>query len=146
MRVLKSLPATSKKVFIVGAALSLTACGQLPGASVPMQSGSNVTSARAAINSCVPNAKRSGQTAVTSSYVAGVVLGGIIVGPIVVASNQESIRRSGEFNGVDRCLADLGYQRRELTQSEIAMLRSVPEQNRQELLNRLIEGENIVGS
>lgn len=135
--------AFAAKKFIFVGALALTGCASLPGPSVPYQSGKNLASARAAVQSCARFAPRGGNGAVTGSYVAGVVLGGIVVGPIIVASNQSNIRANGEARAVDRCLAEQGYVRRDLTLAEADALNSSDTFQRELLLNHLIGGGTL---
>ncbi len=130
-------------------ALSLAACGDLPGPSVPMQTDQTLTAANAAIRSCAPNAPQGGKNAVVGNYVAGVLLGGLILGPVVVASNEDTIRARGEANAVDKCLAERGFQRRDLTAAEVSALNMRGPNARRDLLNHLVRGgtlENFAGA
>lgn len=120
--------------------LTLTACSDLPGPSVPSQPGANLASARQAVYACAHKAPGGGQNAVVGSYVGGVLFGGILLGPIVVASNEDNIRAHGEAGAVDRCLNRRGFERRDLTGAEVqALNRSVGDQ-RQRLLDHLVGG------
>ena len=123
--------------------LLLTACGNLPGPSVPMQQGKTLASANAAIQACAPFAPRGGQNAVVGGYVTGVLLGGIIVGPIIVSSNEDNIRANGEAGAVDRCLAKKGFKRRDLTPAEVSALNSGDREQRQRLLDHLVSGRTL---
>ncbi|MES2816814.1 MAG: hypothetical protein V4720_18065, partial [Pseudomonadota bacterium] len=102
--------------------LALAGCGSYPGPSVPMQSGKTIEQANAAIRACAPYAPQGGKNALVGNYVGSVLLAGIIIGPIVVASNEDPIRAQGEANAVDRCLAKEGFKRRDLTQEEVSAL------------------------
>jgi len=102
-----------------------------------------MAAAKAAVAECSPHAQKGGNTAVIGSYAAGVVLGGIIVGPLVVYSDQDDIRDSGEAAAVDRCLADLGYTRRNLTAEEIRVLNLTHGARRKVLLDHLVAGGTL---
>ncbi|PTX57154.1 hypothetical protein C8N43_1820 [Litoreibacter ponti] len=119
--------------------LLLAACAER-GPAVPSQPGMNLADARQAFYSCLPEAPRSGQNAVVGSYVSSVLFGGIIIGPIGVALNEDQIRYNGEAGGVDRCLRKRGYQRRVLTDAEIAAVNSSTPATRGRLLNHLVGG------
>jgi hypothetical protein len=125
------------------ALLILCGCGGLPGPSVPMQQGQTLELANAAIRSCAQFAPRGGQNAIVGGYVTGVLLGGIIVGPIVVASNAENIRAQGEASAVDRCLGDSGFIRRDLTPAELSALNSSGPEQRRRLLDHLVSGGTL---
>ncbi len=130
-------------------AMCIAACGELPGPSVPMQSGQTLEAANSAIRACAPNAPQGGKNAVVGNYVAGVLLAGIIIGPIVVASNEDTIRAQGEANAVDKCLAQRGFQRRDLTAAEVTALNRRGPNARRDLLNHLVRGgtlENFPGA
>ena len=123
--------------------MTLSACSGGKGPAVPSQSGKNLATARQAYWTCVPNAPRAGQNAVIGGYVAGVVLGGILIGPIIVASNEQSIRRSGEASGVDSCLRKQGFQRRVLTKPEIRAVNSSLPTTRARLLDHFVAGGTL---
>ena len=123
--------------------ISLAACASAPGPSVPEQPGGNLLAARAALASCAPEAPDGGRSAVAGSYFAGILLGGIIVGPIVVASNQRNIRANGEARAVDRCLAEQGYVRRDLTEEEVRALNASDRSRRAVILDHLIGGGSL---
>lgn len=121
--------------------LALTGCAA-PGPSVPFQSGKNLAAARAAVQSCSAAASKGGATTLTTSYI-GSVLGLGVVGPIVVASNQRSIRDKGAAQAADKCLAEQGYIRRDLTAAEVQALNSRNRAERRVLLNHLIGGGSV---
>ena len=102
-----------------------------------------MAAAKAAVVNCAPHARKGGNTAVVGSYAAGVVLGGLILGPLVVYSDQDDIRDSGEASAVDRCLADLGYTRRNLTPKEIRVLNLTYGARRTVLLDHLVAGGSL---
>ncbi|MEX0320000.1 MAG: hypothetical protein AB3N21_18740 [Ruegeria sp.] len=131
------------KKILLGALVLMTACGRLPGPSIPMQSGHNLHSARAAVQACSAHADRGGKSAVVGGYVSSIILAGVIVGPIVVASNQRSIRAHGEVDGVDRCLSKRGFERRDLTSNEVARLSNSTPEQRERILDHLVGGGNI---
>lgn len=131
------------KRVMLPALLTLAACGPMPGPSVPAQSGQNLQTARQAVYACAPYAPQGGKNAVVGSYVGGVILGGIIVGPIIVASNETNIRANGEATAVDRCLAESGFKRRNLTPQEMQTLDSMSTNDRQRLLDHLINGGTL---
>ena len=117
----------------------LTACASLPGPSVPMQQGQTLDRANAAIRACAPVAPRGGQNAVVGGYVTGVLLGGLVLGPILVASSESNIRA----NAVDTCLAKQGFTRRDLTAAEMAALNSSGQSERRRILNHLVSGGTL---
>lgn len=131
------------KMLILPALMALGACGPLPGPSVPAQAGQNLHSARQAVYACAPYAPQGGKNAVVGSYVGGVLLGGLVVGPIIVASNEDNIRANGEANAVDRCLAKSGFKRRDLTPQEVQALNSRTPSERQLLLDHLVSGGSL---
>lgn len=133
------------KKTMIGAVLALSACGAPPGPSVPMQTGQNLESARAAVQACAPYAPKGGDDAVFGSYVGGVLLGGIVVGPIIVAANQDRIETNGEARAVDRCLAGKGFVRRDLTQAEVSALNRASASGRRALLDHLVGGGSLEG-
>ncbi|SHF14089.1 hypothetical protein SAMN05444273_10476 [Litoreibacter ascidiaceicola] len=122
--------------------LLLSACGDI-GPAVPSQAGMNLVDARQAFHSCLPNAPRAGQNAVVGSYVSSVVFGGILLGPIGVAINEDQIRYHGEASGVDRCLRKRGFKRRVLTKQEVATINSSPPTTRALLLNHFVAGGTL---
>lgn len=125
------------------ALLGLAACSDMPGPSVPSQSGQTLGAARIALQQCGVVGPNGGDGAVFGSYVGGVVLGGIIVGPIVVAMNEDYIRAHGEAGAVDRCLAKKGFKRRDLTPEEVSALSSSSPSVRLALLNHLVGGGSL---
>ena len=66
-------------------------------------------------------------------------LGGVIVGPIIVASNSQAIRYNAEVSGVDRCLENRGFMRRDLTEKELNALNRADQPARRTILNHLID-------
>ncbi|WIY23867.1 hypothetical protein [Parasedimentitalea psychrophila] len=120
----------------------LAGCAGTPGPSVPFQQGHSLDAAKAAVITCSPNAKRGGNTAVVSSYVGGIIFAGIL-GPLIVYPVQEDIRDSGEASAVDRCLADLGYERRKLTAEEVRVLNLTYGEQRRVLLDHLVAGGSL---
>ena len=124
-------------------AVALLAGCASPGPSVPEQEGKNLAAARAAVQSCARFAPDAGQNALVTSYVAGFLFGGILLGPIVVASTADSIRESGEASGVDACLAEMGFRRRDLTTAEIAALEAADRPERRAILDHLIGGGSL---
>lgn len=131
------------KKLLLAAPVALAACAQTPGPSVPAQTGQNLQTARAAVAACVPAAERAGQNYVVGNYVGSVLWGGIVLGPVIIASNESTIRRTGEVNGVDRCLEKRGFQRRDLTAEEMRALNSASPGNRHFILDHLIGGGTL---
>jgi hypothetical protein len=124
--------------------MCLAACGgNLPGPSVPTQSGKNLDMANAAVASCAQFAPRGGKNAVVGNYVGGVLLLGIIIGPIIVASNEDDIRANGEADAVDKCLAKQGYMRRDLTPAEVSTLNASSPSERRRILDHLVGGGSL---
>lgn len=114
-----------------------------PGPSVPFQPGSNLQSARAAFDACLGLAERSGNNTVAGHYVGSVFWGGLVVGPVIVASNSEALRYGGEVAGMDRCLDRQGYARRDLTPQEIRALNAADVATRRAMLDHLIGGGTL---
>lgn len=133
------------KCFACLTVMVLTGCAETPGPSVPSQPGKNLASAKVALASCQGVAQKGGRGAVTGSYVAGVLLGGVVVGPIIVASNQKNIRSNGEVRAVDRCLGEQGYVRRDLTAQEVQALNTSDAYQRELILDHLIGGGTLDG-
>jgi len=77
------------------------------------------------------------------SYAAGFILGGVVVGPIIVASDHKDIRAMGEANAVDKCLAQNGYVRRDLTAAEMQALNASGKTQREMLLNHFVGGGTL---
>lgn len=128
---------------IFASVLVLTGCVGLPGPSVPFKPGMNLTAARSAVRSCEHFAPNGGTNALTGSYFAGALLGGLVLGPAIVASNHGNIRANGEANAVDKCLAEHGYIRRDLTPNEIRALDAAGRNRRGPLLDHLIGGGTL---
>ncbi|MBN7783593.1 hypothetical protein JYP51_01600 [Ponticoccus gilvus] len=123
---------------------TVTACAApTPGPSVPFQPGSNLHSARAAFVSCLGPAERSGNNTVAGHYVGSVFWGGLVVGPVIVASNSEALRYGGEVAGMDRCLGQQGYARRDLTPQEVRALNAADIATRRAMLDHLIGGGTL---
>lgn len=131
-----------KKLLLVPV-IALTACGQTKGPSVPYQPGANLADARQVVRACAPLADQGGQDAVSASYVTGALLGGLLLGPAVVAAAQYDIREWGKADAVDECLEKRGWQRRNLTAQETVRLNSLPYYQRQYLLDHLISGGSL---
>ncbi|MDU9002383.1 hypothetical protein [Sedimentitalea todarodis] len=131
------------KALLPALALCASACAPLPGPSVPQQTGHTLQSARAAVQVCSADAPKGGSSAVAGGYVGGVLLGGILLGPIIVAANEDEIRAHGEYSAVDRCLAERGFRRRDLTKAEIDFLNKATHDQRQRFLDHLINGGTL---
>jgi hypothetical protein len=130
----------------MAAALGLTllaGCAETYGPSLPAQPGKSFLAARNAVQTCLPEAPEAGRQAVVAGYIAGAVLGGVILGPGVVAVRQEHIRYSGEASGVDQCLARAGYTRRDLTPQEMIALNQSYGSDRLRLLDHLVSGGTL---
>ncbi|MGP6089435.1 hypothetical protein [Antarctobacter jejuensis] len=128
----------------IGAALFATlvagCAANVRGPSVPFQAGSNLDSARAAFASCTGQARKAGQTSLTGHYVGSVLWGGLVLGPIVVASNAPALRYGGEINGMDQCLQKRGFVRRDLTPAELRALEGADRATRRMILDHLVGG------
>lgn len=116
---------------------------KVPGPSIPLQSGSNLSDARRAFKSCISQAEKSGQSTLTGHYVGSVLWGGVVLGPIIVASNSPAIRYNAEVSGMDRCLEKRGFARRDLTQQEVRFLNQADQLSRRTILNHLIGGGSL---
>lgn len=131
------------KALIGTCLLSIAGCAQPPGPSIPQHESASLAEAKAALESCSSYAYSGGNAAVAANYVAGTAFGSILVGPIVVASNQQNIRKRGEAGAVDNCLARHGYTRRELSDAELQMLNKLGPYGREKLLDHLIGGGTL---
>lgn len=131
------------KLLLLGLTVFVTACGQLPGPSVPEQPGQNLQTARMALRDCSGSASQGGKNAVVGSYVGSIIIAGVIIGPLVVLANEDNIRVHGEYSSVDKCLAKRGFKRRNLTPEEVTLLNNSTAAQRQLLLNHLINGGTL---
>lgn len=122
---------------------ALAACAPPPGPSVPMRAGAGLDDARRAVKACSVHAEKAGKDTLAAGYVFGIFWGGVVIGPIAVAANQENIRRSGAAQGADRCLAKQGYVRRDLTDAEQAALARRDRAGRERLLDHLVSGGSL---
>jgi len=132
-----------RMVGILASAAMLSGCAVEPGPSVPTKSGSTVYEARESLAFCAPRGPRAGQAAVTSSYIAGIIFLGVLPGTIAAASGAENSRRQGAINAVDDCLAEQGFERRELTAQEAIAIKQRDRYAREQLLNHLINGGTL---
>jgi hypothetical protein len=128
---------------ILAGALALTTGCAMPGPSVPSRQGENLSAAREAVRNCDHVADEGGRSRVAGNYVGGVLLGGLILGPVVVAANEGTIRARGEAAAVDRCLAEQGFERRDLTPEEVGALRRSTPEGRRALLDHLVGGGTL---
>lgn len=125
-------------------AVSVAGCAaRTPGPSVPLRAGSDLDTARAAFQSCLGPAAQSGQTTLAGHYVGSVLWGGVVVGPIFVASNADALRYNGEVSGMDRCMNKNGFVRRDLTPQEMRALEGADPATRQAILNHLVAGGTL---
>jgi hypothetical protein len=85
-----------------------------------MKAGSNMETARRAVQMCSRMGPQGGRNALTGSYIAGVVFGGLVLGPVIVATNARAIQDDGARAAVDKCLNENGFQRRELSFEEVS--------------------------
>lgn len=131
-----------KTVIGSSALLALAACGT-PGPSVPFQAGSSVDVARQAVDECAVVAPKGGQERVNTTYVVNMVLFGIIPGAIGTAAAEPSIRDNGEAAAVDRCLQTKGFDRRNLTDPEIAAINAADPRTRRAMLNHFVAGGSL---
>lgn len=132
------------KQFSLGlvAALALSACAA-PKPSVPAQPGKTISEAKQATRLCAPNGPQGATNAVVGNYIFSVVWGGILLGPIVVASTEDQIRQNGARRAIDKCLEEQGYTRRELTAEEGAFLNALSGYQRQIFLDHLVGGGSL---
>lgn len=148
MPVLPTLSGLSRR-FGQGLALvsvvSLAACAQPVGPSVPTQAGKTIEDARFALESCKPRGPKGATENLVGAYAFGVILGGLILGPIVVASNTQEIKKEGARIAVDDCLEDQGYERRELTPQEVQFMNNLTSDQRQIFLDYMVEGGSLEG-
>ncbi len=139
----KSLCVTGKRVVGGAAVVSLAACSGYQGPSVPSQQGMNLYDAQTAVETCAVEAPRGGHGAVVGSYVFGILFFGVLVGTVGAAANQENTRLQGEADAVDKCLKELGYERRDLTAEEYAALKKLPDYQRKKLLSHFVSGGTL---
>ena len=127
----------------VCAALAIAGCATPPGPSVPMQKGHDLQDARDAVITCAAMNENAGRSAVTGGYIAGVLFGGIVLGPIIVSANSDNIYEEGERSAVDDCLAEKGFVRRELTAEEVDILNRLTREQRHLALDHLVGGGDV---
>lgn len=125
------------------AILSLAACSSNQGPAVPTRPGMSLYDARAAVDACQPAARPGGQGAVVGSYVFGILFLGLLVGGVAAAASEEQTRALGEADGVDRCLKDMGYERRKLTAEEFAAVNQASRYERERLLSHFVGGGTL---
>ncbi|MEP5758007.1 MAG: hypothetical protein ABJ327_01605 [Litoreibacter sp.] len=121
--------------------LALAACSG-PAPSVPFSEGQNVASARNAINSCHGSVSDSGRKRLKTMYVVNTVLWGI-PGIVGTAAYSQEIEQNGEADAADRCMEDLGFSRRELTDAEVRALNNADPTTRSALLNHFVAGGQL---
>ena len=102
-----------------------------------------MSSARNAVLDCTGESDEGGNSAVIGGYTTNILLFGIILGPLVTVPMQEELRTQGEYDQVDRCLAERGFERRELTGNEAVWLRDASEHERVRRLDHLVGGGTI---
>lgn len=130
---------------VVLGAVALAGCAGPPGPSVPMKPGSDLATARRAVQVCSRQGPQGGRNALTGGYIAGVVFGGLVLGPVIVATNARAIRDDGARAAVDKCLNDNGFQRRDLSFEEVDALNRLDRYQRQLLLDHLVAGGSLAG-
>jgi len=133
------------KLALICALLGAAGCAPPPGPSVPQQPGRSLADARAALQTCAGEGPRGGRAALTANYIGSVIWGGVVLGPLLIAANQENIQANGEVNAVDRCLSRQGFERRELTTAEVRALKQRDRYAREQLLDHLIRGGTLEG-
>lgn len=125
------------------AALLGACAAQTPGPSVPFRAGATLEGARAAFSSCRDDAVQSGNATLTGHYLGSVLWGGVVVGPIIVASNAPALRYNGEVSGMDRCMETQGFVRRDLTAAEVRALNAADRATRLQMLDHLVSGGTL---
>ncbi|WP_170763958.1 hypothetical protein [Ruegeria lacuscaerulensis] len=132
------------KVVLLVAVLAVSACAVKPlNGSIPTQQGHTLASARNAVLDCTGEADEGGNSAVIGGYTTNVLLFGIILGPLVTVPMQDELRTQGEYDQVDRCLAERGFERRELTGNESAWLNNASKHERVRRLDHLVGGGTV---
>ncbi len=131
------------KKLLFGALLVLSACAANPGPSIPVKPGHDLAFARRAVQGCSANAEAGGTSAVVGGYATGVILVGVVLGPAIVGMNQDTIYENGKIDGVDRCLAKHGFERRDLTDGEVFWLGDSYGTERENRLSHLIGGGTV---
>ena len=126
------------------ALMATSACTTNPlDMSVPTQAGHNLHSARTAVESCAREADIGGNSAVIGNYATAIILSSPLVGTIIGYNTQDAVRAQGEIDQVDRCLAEQGFERRNLTEGERFWLRNTYGQERSKRLDHLVGGGTI---
>jgi len=101
------------KVELLVAVLALSACAVKPlTTSIPTQQGHTLASARNAVLDCVAQADEGGNSAVIGGYTTNILLFGILPGTLVTLPIEDELRTQGEYDQVDRCLSERGFERR----------------------------------
>ncbi len=111
--------------------------------SIPTQSGHSLQSARIAVDSCIAEADIGGDSAVIGGYATNILLFGPLFGAVGTAYVQDNLRIQGEFDQVDRCMNDRGFERRDLDQGELFWLNQSFGDERERRLNHLVGGGTI---
>jgi hypothetical protein len=99
--------------------------------------------ARAAFQSCLGPAEQTGNATMAGHYMGSVLWGGVVVGPIFVASNSDALRYNGEVSGMDRCMEKNGFVRRDLTAQEMRALEGADPMTRRAMLDHLVSGGSL---
>ncbi|WP_037311270.1 hypothetical protein [Ruegeria halocynthiae] len=132
------------KVIWLAALLAVSACTAKPlTMSVPSKAGHDLNSARKAVHFCTGQSDEGGNSAVIGGYMTNIVLFGILPGTVGTMLVQDELRTQGEYDQVDRCLTERGFERRELTPNESAWLRNTTEAERARRLDHLVDGGKI---
>lgn len=132
------------KKIICLSALALSACATQPiKSSVPTQSGHNLHSARVAVQGCATEAHIGGNAAVIGAYPAFILMSSPLVGTTAAIAARHDLRRQGELDQMNRCMSELGFERRELTQGEQFWLQDSFGEERRHRLDHLVAGGSI---
>ncbi len=132
------------KKLICLAVLAVSACTTKPlGTSVPTQAGHNLNSARVAVQSCATEAGIGGDSAVIGGYATSILLLGPVFGSLVTVPMQDNLRAQGEFDQVDRCMTERGFDRRYLSDGEMFWLNDAHGEERVRRLDHLVNGGTI---
>lgn len=132
-----------KKIICISV-LALSACTTKPlEMSVPTQAGHNLHSARVAVQSCATEADIGGNAAVIGAYPTFILMSSVLVGSVIAYTGREELRHQGEIDQVDRCMTELGFERRDLTGGEQFWLHHSSGSERVRRLDHLVGGGTI---
>ena len=84
-----------------------------------------------------------GNAAVVGGYMMSILLTGVVIGTLITIPAEDGLRAQGEVDQVHRCLAERGFERRELTDGEVFWLDNSFGDERKRRLDHLVGGGTI---